>query len=152
MSHADPSLRAGLEHLETALALYDVTKGLKLREIQLFRAARAVADLLRAQPPPAPDPRTCQWAIDDVGGDSVYYETQCGHSFQFNDGGATENEFRFCWYCGGQIVDARTSEDMASPPAVAGTRKQEQGESRVDGSPHVPSTGSPAKTTTGGRS
>lgn len=52
----------------------------------------------------------CQWAIDDVGGDSVY-ETRCGHSFEFTSGGPIENGFQFCGYCGGRLVGARTSSE-----------------------------------------
>lgn len=55
---------------------------------------------------------TCQWAIDDVGGESLY-ETQCGHAFEFNDEGCDENGFRWCPYCGKPIVETRTSEDEA---------------------------------------
>jgi hypothetical protein len=58
---------------------------------------------------------TCDWAIDDLGGDSVY-ETQCGHAFQFNDGGPTENGFEFCGYCGKRIVEVRTSQETAHEP------------------------------------
>lgn len=57
--------------------------------------------------------RPCQWAVDDLGGDSVY-ETQCGHAFQFNEDGPAENGFKFCGYCGGQIVEARTSDDRGT--------------------------------------
>ena len=54
--------------------------------------------------------KDCRWSIDDIGGDSVY-ETQCGHSFYFDDAsGAEENGFRFCAYCGGKLVEVKTSE------------------------------------------
>lgn len=52
--------------------------------------------------------KPCIWNLDDVGGDSVY-ETQCGHSFYFDD----ENPFKFCGYCGGRMVIALTSEEAA---------------------------------------
>ena len=60
------------------------------------------------------DPRqlTCAWTIDDWGGDSVY-ETQCGHTFEFNDGGPVENGFAFCGYCGGKLCEVRTSDDRS---------------------------------------
>jgi rRNA maturation endonuclease Nob1 len=57
--------------------------------------------------------RTCQWAQDDMGGDDVW-ETQCGQAFQFNDGGPAENSFKFCAYCGGNLVEARTSSGDAA--------------------------------------
>ena len=54
--------------------------------------------------------QTCKWSIDDRGGDSVY-ETECGHNFYFDDSTeAGENGFRFCAYCGGQLVEVKTSE------------------------------------------
>ena len=51
--------------------------------------------------------RSCEWRIDDYGGDSQH-ETQCGHAFEFTDGLADDNGFRFCPYCGGTLVEMRT--------------------------------------------
>lgn len=55
-------------------------------------------------------PETCTWAIDDVGGESMF-ETSCRNSFEFNDGGPLANGFKFCGYCGKPIVESHTSED-----------------------------------------
>ena len=52
-------------------------------------------------------PPTCQWSLDDSGGDSTW-ETQCGQCFTFEE---DHNPFRFCGYCGAAIVEHRTSED-----------------------------------------
>ena len=54
--------------------------------------------------------QACQWSLNDIGGDSVW-ETQCGHAFEFTTDGPAENGFRFCGYCGGPLVEVRTSTD-----------------------------------------
>ena len=41
----------------------------------------------------------CLWGQDEDG----VWETSCGHAFEFNDGGPTDNAFLFCPYCGKQI-------------------------------------------------
>jgi hypothetical protein len=33
------------------------------------------------------------------------FNTSCGHSFVFNDGGPTENGFEYCPYCGGALTE-----------------------------------------------
>jgi hypothetical protein len=50
----------------------------------------------------------CIWHQDDIGGDSVW-ETTCKRSFEFNDGGPEENGFKFCCYCGKNLIESRTS-------------------------------------------
>jgi hypothetical protein len=43
----------------------------------------------------------CVWRSDaSISG----YETACGESFVFNDGGPHENRARFCMYCGKTII------------------------------------------------
>src|SRR6185312_2658849 len=45
---------------------------------------------------------TCTWEYsEDV---TWSWETSCGTSFQFNDGGPIENEFNFCHHCGKRIA------------------------------------------------
>lgn len=38
----------------------------------------------------------CHWTEDENGA----WQTACGHTFEFNDGGPVENEQQFCGYCG----------------------------------------------------
>jgi len=53
----------------------------------------------------------CVWAMDDVGGESMW-ETACKQAFEFTDGeGPLANGLRFCGYCGKPLREARTSED-----------------------------------------
>ena len=33
------------------------------------------------------------------------YKTSCGEEFQFFDGNAATNDFKFCPYCGGKLID-----------------------------------------------
>jgi hypothetical protein len=61
-----------------------------------------------------PKPITCEWTQDDYGGD-CHWETQCGNAFEFNDGGPVKNHAVFCCYCGGRLVEVRTSELRARP-------------------------------------
>ena len=39
---------------------------------------------------------TCDWQQDGNG----IWDTACEQTFEFNDGGPAENDFRFCPYCG----------------------------------------------------
>jgi len=43
--------------------------------------------------------RECEWS--EVG---EMWETTCGHAFVLNDGTPSENEMRFCCYCGGELA------------------------------------------------
>ena len=49
----------------------------------------------------------CIWSEDDCG----CHEAQCNKKgFAFNDGGAEENGFKFCPYCGKPLVEIKYSE------------------------------------------
>lgn len=48
----------------------------------------------------------CEWKQDDDG----IWHTQCGRSFEFIDDGPTENKFRFCCYCGAELVEREYEE------------------------------------------
>ena len=56
---------------------------------------------------PAPASRSggpraeCRWTDDGDGN----WATECDHLFTFNDGPPSENEARFCCYCGGSLVE-----------------------------------------------
>ena len=43
--------------------------------------------------------KKCKWCFEL----DSYYETECGESFQFNDGGPLSNNFKHCPYCGLKI-------------------------------------------------
>lgn len=45
------------------------------------------------------DNEMCEWEDDTAGG----FDTQCGHSYIFIDGGPKENDQIFCGYCGKRI-------------------------------------------------
>jgi hypothetical protein len=45
------------------------------------------------------DPQPCTWTED-----CDYWEATCGGAFTFNDGGPTDNGFKFCPYCGKPLV------------------------------------------------
>jgi hypothetical protein len=45
---------------------------------------------------------SCQWSEDSDGN----WDTACGETFTFTDGGPKENRARWCPYCGGELVAA----------------------------------------------
>jgi hypothetical protein len=42
----------------------------------------------------------CEWTEDYNG----CWETDCGKAFEFSAEGPTENEFKFCCYCGKKLI------------------------------------------------
>lgn len=46
----------------------------------------------------------CKWTPDSE--DSGIYSTSCGEAFVIEAGTPTENNFKFCTYCGGALIDA----------------------------------------------
>lgn len=44
----------------------------------------------------------CIWTLDDYS-----YDTSCDDSFKFYEDGIKENNFKFCPYCGGHIVEVK---------------------------------------------
>ena len=47
-------------------------------------------------------PHKCAWRQDEYTG---AYHTECGHLWEFTEGGLADNDTRYCPYCGGQIVE-----------------------------------------------
>lgn len=43
----------------------------------------------------------CTWSADDDGN----FNTTCGHTFTLEYDGPTENQMKFCCYCGGDLID-----------------------------------------------
>ena len=60
---------------------------------------------------------SCIWKPDNDG----VYETSCGESFVFNDGGPKENGARFCLHCGKPLIALELCADcgmcQADPPS-----------------------------------
>jgi len=48
--------------------------------------------------------RTCEWSYMDWPESGSDFDTQCGASWGFVDGGIKENGVKFCQKCGGQVV------------------------------------------------
>ncbi len=71
---------------------------------QMTQLAERIAALLAA---PAPEPVACctwsQWEPVIGYPEPNIYETSCGHTFEFNEGGVADNEFEFCYSCGKRI-------------------------------------------------
>lgn len=55
------------------------------------------------KPPTVAISRECAWTRED----SEYgcYNTECGHTFELNDGDLDSNGFKFCYSCGGKIKE-----------------------------------------------
>jgi hypothetical protein len=55
----------------------------------------------------------CEWRLDaDEHGDS--WDTDCGHKYQFFDGGPIENGQRYCGYCGKPLKVTRAAQRKAT--------------------------------------
>lgn len=54
-----------------------------------------------------PTPNDCNWTQDWEGN----WETECGNVAVVGDGAPHENDMRFCWYCGGRLVEVPFAED-----------------------------------------
>jgi hypothetical protein len=67
------------------------------QQINDYGRGMAIVDLM-----PKPD---CVW----INGDSdKEFDTSCGHTFTFIDGGIEENDCKFCQYCGGAVKSGGT--------------------------------------------
>ena len=50
----------------------------------------------------------CKWAAEDM--DNSYWESSCGGSWEFNDGGVQDNGLKYCPFCSGKIIEALNGE------------------------------------------
>lgn len=48
----------------------------------------------------------CVWTDESTEWES-WYSTACGEGFYFEDGGISENKFKFCPYCGFRIKEKK---------------------------------------------
>jgi hypothetical protein len=53
---------------------------------------------------------TCEWTQMDSWDFSDSWDTGCGHSFSFGDGGPGEDWINYCCYCGKKIVPVKAKE------------------------------------------
>lgn len=65
-------------------------------------AANALRAYFKAPRSPVQEGAQCVWRQESD--DDAYWQTGCGHAFEFNDGGPAENSQKFCGYCGGTLV------------------------------------------------
>ena len=56
----------------------------------------------------------CKWTKTKHA-DTTYYKTVCGNTFVFNNGGPTDNMFKYCPYCGGKITTEKASNAPDNP-------------------------------------
>ena len=72
--------------------------------------AELICNALNAKPDTVTISRECKWVQDD---DSVdRYDTYCGQSWEFNDGGVEQNGMNYCHSCGGKIVEIQSMEGV----------------------------------------
>ena len=50
----------------------------------------------------------CTWHLPH---DELTWETACGKAFDFIDGTPSENEFKFCPFCGNPVTESQDAED-----------------------------------------
>ena len=54
---------------------------------------------------------TCEWSEEDPWGAMPdTWKTACGNLFSFTEGGPTENEVKFCCYCGKRLAEIKYTE------------------------------------------
>ena len=52
----------------------------------------------------------CKWSKKEKFLEFNYYETSCGGNFEFLEGNPKDNEFKYCPYCGGLLIDITEEE------------------------------------------
>jgi hypothetical protein len=99
----------------------------------VMRALAAVPRLALASPMVAE--RTCEWKYYDWPESDSTFESACGSTWAYLDGGPAENEQRYCHKCGGKIVllpppadDDENDDDEASPAALTGEGDRDGGD------------------------
>jgi hypothetical protein len=55
---------------------------------------------------PTSPPPPCTWTENDYASSDAY-DTSCGRAFQFTDDSPSANGFRFCPFCGGELIEER---------------------------------------------
>jgi hypothetical protein len=51
------------------------------------------------------------WYMDDFNDkDDIVWETGCGQTMSFNEGTIEDNNYRYCPYCGGEIIEGAVDE------------------------------------------
>ena len=69
-----------------------------------FRKARVALDVAE----PLLVPEVCIWVYQpEKYGSHDYWETSCGNASQITNGTPTENEMKFCSYCGRQLKEKK---------------------------------------------
>jgi hypothetical protein len=53
----------------------------------------------------------CTWKVGAGEWDEGIWETICGKAFQFEDGSPSENDMKFCCYCGKPLKEIKFEED-----------------------------------------
>lgn len=61
------------------------------------------------QPPATQLSTECHWSQDSEDGDT--WAAQCGRYFTINDGSPSDNEMRFCCFCGKPLVEIRFEDE-----------------------------------------
>lgn len=55
-------------------------------------------------------PNTCVWTEDGDGA----WDTGCGNLFVLNEGSPSDNEMKFCCYCGGKLEQVVYDDESAN--------------------------------------
>lgn len=62
----------------------------------MWKIANKIKDIINK-------PAKCKWVFEDP--DLCYYETSCNNSFMFEEGKIKENQFKYCPFCGKEIIE-----------------------------------------------
>ena len=56
-------------------------------------------------PPTGKEPKECHWLNNPSLEEDDIWQTDCGHEFVLIEGAPSENEMKFCPYCGKKLVE-----------------------------------------------
>ena len=98
----EPTELSQLRHLYQNMVNGAVRDTASAKRIAEGLLAPAIAALERTTPQPTQTqagavPLTCEWAHNE---DDGFWDTECGQSWRFDDGGPKENHMNFCHCCG----------------------------------------------------
>jgi hypothetical protein len=100
-------LKRRIEELEADVQLYKI--GCERAEAA---ATKAINELAASDRPS----EVCEWTYDDC---DDKWDSSCGMSWQFMDGGPKENNVTFCHHCGCEVKEAASDH----PSSVTGEKE-----------------------------
>ena len=98
----------------TTVRLGEIERGVGAApsEDESFRIRAVVGTPAPAVPAEPTVTAVCEWRQD---GTDVFWGTGCGNAFIIEEGPPSENQMRFCCYCGGELREVLASQELTPP-------------------------------------